>query len=104
MPDLYSRSGSGRVASPGTGARTTTADLLVFGADGPIDNTLRFNNEPARHKILDVIGDLSLFGHDLRGHVVAYRSGHPHNVALAQAQNEQLVGEGESVRPLRRAA
>ena len=31
--------------------------------------------EPARHKILDLIGDLALFGHDLRGHVVAYRSG-----------------------------
>ena len=68
----------------GLGARTTAADLLVFGKNGPIDNELRFANEPARHKILDIIGDLSLLGHDLRGHLVAYRSGHPLNVELVQ--------------------
>jgi UDP-3-O-acyl N-acetylglucosamine deacetylase len=68
----------------GLGARTTAADLLVFGSHGPIDNRLRHANEPARHKILDLLGDLALFGHDLRGHVVAYRSGHPLNVQLAR--------------------
>lgn len=69
----------------GLGARTTAADLLVFGPQGPIENNLRFANEPARHKILDLVGDLSLFGADLRGHVVAYRSGHPLNVELVRA-------------------
>src|SRR5262249_47017433 len=64
----------------GLGARTTAADLLVFDRRGPIGNRLRYANEPARHKVLDVVGDLALFGHDLRGHVVAYRSGHPLNV------------------------
>jgi UDP-3-O-acyl-N-acetylglucosamine deacetylase len=68
----------------GLGARTTAADLLVFGARGPIDNRLRHANEPARHKVLDVLGDLSLCGHDLCGHVVAYRSGHPLNVELVR--------------------
>jgi UDP-3-O-acyl-N-acetylglucosamine deacetylase len=34
--------------------------------------------------VLDIIGDLSLFGADLRGHVVAYRSGHPLNVELVR--------------------
>jgi UDP-3-O-acyl N-acetylglucosamine deacetylase len=68
----------------GLGARTTAADLLVFGSRGPIDNKLRYANEPARHKILDIIGDLSLLGFDLRGHVVAYRSGHPLNVELVR--------------------
>lgn len=68
----------------GLGARTTTADLLVFGRDGPIDNRLRYANEPARHKILDLLGDLSLLGHDVRGHLVAYRSGHPLNVELVR--------------------
>jgi UDP-3-O-acyl N-acetylglucosamine deacetylase len=74
----------------GLGARTTAADLLVFGRNGPIDNSLRYGNEPARHKILDVVGDLSLLGHDLVGHVVAYRSGHPLNVELVRRLTEQL--------------
>jgi UDP-3-O-acyl N-acetylglucosamine deacetylase len=68
----------------GFGSRITASDLVVFGARGPIANTLRFANEPARHKILDIIGDLSLLGHDLRGHLVAYRSGHPLNVELGR--------------------
>ncbi len=68
----------------GLGTRTTAADLLVFGPHGPIENELRHANEPARHKVLDLIGDLSLLGGDLCGHVVAYRSGHPLNVELAR--------------------
>src|SRR5262249_28937015 len=68
----------------GLGLRTTAADLLIFGRHGPIDNELRFANEPARHKILDIVGDLSLLGSDLRGHVLAYRSGHPLNVELVR--------------------
>jgi UDP-3-O-acyl-N-acetylglucosamine deacetylase len=74
----------------GLGARTTTADLLVFGPRGPVDNSLRYANEPARHKILDVVGDLSLFNHDLYGHVVAYRSGHQLNIELARALARRL--------------
>lgn len=68
----------------GLGERLTMADLVVFGPKGPIGNRLRFANEPARHKVLDILGDLSLFGSDLSGHVVAYRSGHPLNVGLVQ--------------------
>ena len=68
----------------GLGSRTTAADLLVFGRHGPIDNRLRYANEPARHKVLDLVGDLALLGADLRGHVVACRSGHPLNVALVR--------------------
>ncbi len=76
----------------GLGARTTAADLLVFGPHGPIDNRLRYANEPARHKVLDVVGDLALLGEDLRGHVVAYRSGHPLNIAMVRALSEQVEG------------
>jgi UDP-3-O-acyl N-acetylglucosamine deacetylase len=74
----------------GLGARTTTADLLVFGRGGPIHNVVRYANEPARHKVLDLVGDLALFGQDLRGHVVAYRSGHPLNIELVRALTERL--------------
>jgi UDP-3-O-acyl N-acetylglucosamine deacetylase len=75
----------------GLGARTTAADLLVFGPGGPIDNRLRFANEPARHKILDLLGDMSLLGHDVVGHLVAYRSGHPLNVELVRALSGRLA-------------
>ena len=74
----------------GLGARTKISDLLVFGPHGPIDNKLRYADEPARHKILDIIGDLSLLGHDLAGHIVAHRSGHPLNVELVRQLDQQL--------------
>lgn len=77
----------------GLGTRTSTADLLVFGPRGPIDNTLRYANEPARHKVLDLVGDLSLLGADLCGHVVAYRSGHPLNVELVRQLHQQLLAQ-----------
>jgi UDP-3-O-acyl-N-acetylglucosamine deacetylase len=75
----------------GIGSRTSVSDLLVFGPHGPIDNRLRFANEPARHKVLDLVGDLSLLGADLSGHVVAYRSGHPLNVELVQSLHSQIA-------------
>jgi UDP-3-O-acyl N-acetylglucosamine deacetylase len=69
----------------GLGSRTTHSDLLVIGPHGPIDNHYRHGDELARHKILDIVGDLGLLGADLRGHVVAYRSGHPLNIELLRA-------------------
>lgn len=74
----------------GIGLRTTAADLLVFGPRGPIDNHLRHANEPARHKMLDMIGDLSLLGVDLCGHVIGYRSGHPLNVELGRRLRQAI--------------
>lgn len=75
----------------GIGKNSSVSDLLVFGPRGPIDNTLRFGNEPARHKVLDILGDLSLFGHGLCGHLVAYRSGHPLNVEMAKTLKARLA-------------
>ena len=69
----------------GLGLRTTYQDLLVFGADGPIDNNLRFTDECVRHKILDLIGDLALAGCDVQGYILAHRSGHRLNAELARA-------------------
>ncbi len=74
----------------GLGARTQLSDLLVFGKYGVIGNCLRYANEPARHKILDLVGDLSLLGHDVCGHLVAYRSGHPLNVELVRALRREI--------------
>jgi UDP-3-O-[3-hydroxymyristoyl] N-acetylglucosamine deacetylase len=68
----------------GVGQHLTAAEVLVFSPNGLIGNKLRHPNEPARHKILDLVGDLALCGLELVGHIVAYRSGHPLNVELAQ--------------------
>src|SRR6185503_3050942 len=51
----------------GIGSRTTAADLLIFGPDGVIGNTLRYPDECVRHKILDLLGDLALLARDLSG-------------------------------------
>jgi len=48
------------------------------------DIPLRFYNEPVRHKALDLIGDLTLIGVPLKGHILAARSGHKANVALVK--------------------
>jgi len=82
----------------GLGRRTQFSDLLVFGPHGPINNRLRFGNEPARHKVLDLIGDLSLCGHLVAGHLVAYRSGHPLNTELARVVSERIEGGAVSRR------
>lgn len=66
----------------GLGRRASVKDLLVYGPEGPIDNTLRFPDECSRHKALDMVGDLALAGCDLVANVVAYRSGHQLNARL----------------------
>jgi UDP-3-O-acyl-N-acetylglucosamine deacetylase len=58
-------------------------DLLVFGADGPVGNSLRWPDECVRHKVLDLVGDLALVGRPLHAHVRARRSGHRLNGAMA---------------------
>ena len=80
----------------GVGRHLTTAELLVFGDSGPIGNALRYADEPARHKVLDLVGDLALCGVEISGHIVAYRSGHSLNVALAQAITERLAAGASS--------
>ena len=82
----------------GIGTRTTEADVLIFGKEGVVGNQLRFPNECARHKILDMVGDLALLGMDLHGFVVAHRSGHHTNAALVRKLLQSLERE-HSVRP-----
>lgn len=72
-----------RLQAAGLAGTVTTRDLVVFGADGPIDNPLRWPDECVRHKVLDLVGDLALAGRPLHAHVRASRSGHRLNAALA---------------------
>jgi UDP-3-O-[3-hydroxymyristoyl] N-acetylglucosamine deacetylase/3-hydroxyacyl-[acyl-carrier-protein] dehydratase len=51
---------------------------------------LRFPNEPARHKLLDVIGDLALVGFPFKGHIIANRPGHSSNVEFAKKIKEHI--------------
>lgn len=83
----------------GVGTHLTTSELLVFGPAGLIDNRLRFADEPARHKVLDVVGDLALLGADFVGRLVAYRSGHSLNVALAKQLAGLILATVEPGRP-----
>jgi len=52
---------------------------------------LRYRDEFARHKILDIIGDLSLFGRPIRGHVIAVKPGHGPNTELARSVARQCA-------------
>ncbi len=54
-------------------------------SEGYLNNLeLRFPNEPARHKLLDVVGDLALIGYPIKAHIIANRPGHSSNVEFAK--------------------
>jgi len=58
---------------------------------GILNNTeLRYPNEPARHKLLDIIGDIALVGHPIKGKVVATRPGHYANTRLARIMRQEM--------------
>ena len=60
-------------------------DRIEVKSEGYLNNLdLRFPNEPARHKLLDVIGDLALIGSPVKGRIIANRPGHSTNVAFAK--------------------
>jgi UDP-3-O-[3-hydroxymyristoyl] N-acetylglucosamine deacetylase len=60
-------------------------NALVCGSDGWINPPLRFENEPARHKLLDLVGDLSLLGTIPTAHFVAYKASHTLHTQLARS-------------------
>jgi len=73
----------------GLGKGANHENTLVIGKDGPIKNRYRFADEPVRHKILDLIGDLYILGMPIKGHVVAIRSGHRLNMELVKKLKTQ---------------
>lgn len=54
------------------------------------DEPLHFDNEPARHKLLDVLGDIALIGRPIKGHVIATRPGHTINTTFAKKIRREL--------------
>jgi len=59
--------------------------LVVRGESVMGKEPLRFTNEFARHKVLDIIGDLALLGHGIKGHVIAVKPGHGPNTELTRS-------------------
>jgi UDP-3-O-[3-hydroxymyristoyl] N-acetylglucosamine deacetylase len=57
-------------------------NTIVLTKNGPENGSLRFPDEYVRHKVLDLVGDLSLVGRRIEGHVVAVRAGHAMHTAL----------------------
>jgi UDP-3-O-[3-hydroxymyristoyl] N-acetylglucosamine deacetylase / 3-hydroxyacyl-[acyl-carrier-protein] dehydratase len=75
----------------------TPRDVLVIGDDGPIDNAYRYDNEPVRHKVLDLLGDLYMVGGDIHGRFVAHKSGH----ALNRRMCLKILEQDEATRRTR---
>ena len=60
-------------------------DKIEVKSEGYLNNLeLRFPNEPARHKLLDIVGDLSLIGYPIKANIIANRPGHSSNVEFAK--------------------
>jgi len=93
----------------GFGRGANYENTLVVGKSGVIKNTLRFPDEFVRHKMLDLMGDLYVFGQPLKCHIIALCSGHSLNLKLLkkileqkqrsssaiQASSDLPVGKGE---------
>ncbi|HMG83501.1 MAG TPA: bifunctional UDP-3-O-[3-hydroxymyristoyl] N-acetylglucosamine deacetylase/3-hydroxyacyl-ACP dehydratase [Ferruginibacter sp.] len=66
-------------------AKAFGRDNVEVKSEGYLNNLeLRFPNEPARHKLLDVIGDLALIGYPIKANIIANRPGHSSNVEFAK--------------------
>ncbi|NQY10385.1 MAG: bifunctional UDP-3-O-[3-hydroxymyristoyl] N-acetylglucosamine deacetylase/3-hydroxyacyl-ACP dehydratase [Flavobacteriales bacterium] len=67
---------------------------MAINKEGILNNIqLRYQNEPARHKLLDVIGDLALLGKPIKGRIIATRPGHKANIEFAKKIREACGGK-----------
>jgi len=64
---------------------------VEVGGIGTLNNyKMKFENEPARHKLLDIVGDLALVGKPIKAHILAARPGHSGNTRFAKVLKEQI--------------
>jgi UDP-3-O-[3-hydroxymyristoyl] N-acetylglucosamine deacetylase/3-hydroxyacyl-[acyl-carrier-protein] dehydratase len=78
-----------QVRAAGLGLGADSSNTIVVDRQGSHTAGLRFPDECARHKVLDILGDLRLLGYPVAGRVVGIRSGHTLNRKLAQAIHQQ---------------
>jgi UDP-3-O-[3-hydroxymyristoyl] N-acetylglucosamine deacetylase/3-hydroxyacyl-[acyl-carrier-protein] dehydratase len=71
-------------------------NAVVIGDEGILNEDLRFDDEFARHKILDLLGDLVLLGNPLVGHVIAIRAGHAAHVEFVKHLRAELARNREN--------
>lgn len=73
-------------------ARMLNKPTVEVKKEGILNNVeLRYNNEPARHKLLDIVGDLALAGRPLKAQILAARPGHAANVAFAKKLKKAMA-------------
>jgi len=65
-------------------------NVLLLDEEGPVNTALRFSNEPVRHKILDLLGDLYLLNRPLKAKIKATMTGHKENIAFLKRLKEDL--------------
>ncbi|MES2800090.1 MAG: bifunctional UDP-3-O-[3-hydroxymyristoyl] N-acetylglucosamine deacetylase/3-hydroxyacyl-ACP dehydratase [Bacteroidota bacterium] len=73
-------------------------DITIQGLGVLNSIKLQFENEPARHKLLDIIGDLALVGKPIKAHILAARPGHSGNVRFAKVLKEQIKKQANEAR------
>ena len=72
-------------------AKSFGREKIEVKSEGYLNNLeLRFPNEPARHKLLDIVGDLALIGYAIKGHIIANRPGHSSNVEFAKKVKQYI--------------
>jgi UDP-3-O-[3-hydroxymyristoyl] N-acetylglucosamine deacetylase/3-hydroxyacyl-[acyl-carrier-protein] dehydratase len=80
-----------RLRAMGLAQGADTSNTIVLTEDGLFEGVeLRYSDEFARHKILDLVGDLALLGQRIKAHIVAERPGHHGNIALVRAIAENV--------------
>lgn len=79
-----------RLQKVGLAAGGRLDNFILIGQDGVVNTTLRFPDELARHKVLDVVGDLFLLGRPLRAKVTAAMTGHSDNVRVLSFLRDRL--------------
>ncbi len=89
----------------GLGKGGGSDNVVVIDDDGNPDHPPRFEDEMARHKILDIIGDLYLLGSIPNGHIIGIKSGHDLNVKLIQKiaeshQKSRRIKNAATIKPL----
>jgi UDP-3-O-[3-hydroxymyristoyl] N-acetylglucosamine deacetylase/3-hydroxyacyl-[acyl-carrier-protein] dehydratase len=73
-------------------------DKIEVKSEGYLNNLeLRFPNEPARHKLLDVVGDLALIGYPVKARIIANRPGHSSNIEFAK-KIKQYIKKNKSTK------
>jgi len=81
-------------------AKSFKKENIAIQEKGILNNLeLRYPNEPARHKLLDVIGDITLAGKNIKGHIIAKKPGHTINVAFAKKIKNIITQETRNTAP-----